>query len=206
MASGDKKGSKDTSQEQSNIQMSITAEKLAEIRKSANETTKALNEVFNAVSGKNDASRTFNDLADGIQTAVSALDNLQSKVNGQDKTLNNIASVQAQFDGLQSAYANINSKLGDLVKSTDTSALNDVDKIISNIEKMEKSTSDVSKSLKKSLKKMAEDSGHTQEIDAAVKTIENNFLNVSDEIKSKFNELIERQVQNIISGIQASAD
>ena len=146
MASGDKKGSKDTSQEQSNIQMSITAEKLAEIRKSANETTKALNEVFNAVSGKNDVSRTFNDLADGIQTAVSALDNLQSKVNGQDKTLNNIASVQAQFDGLQSAYANINSKLGDLVKSTDTSALNDVDKIISNIEKMEKSTSDVSKS------------------------------------------------------------
>lgn len=30
----------------------------------------------------------------------------------QDKTLNNIASVQAQFDGLQSTYSNINSKLG----------------------------------------------------------------------------------------------
>lgn len=35
--------------------------------------------VFNAVSGKNDVSRTFNDLADGIQTAASATDNLQSK-------------------------------------------------------------------------------------------------------------------------------
>ena len=196
----------DSSQEQSNIQMSITEEKLAKIKQSANETTKALNEVFNAVSGKGNFAKTFDDLADGIKTAASALDNLQSKVNSQDKILNNVASVQAQFDGLQSAYANINSKLNDLVKSTDASAINDVDKIIHNIEKMEQSTADVSKSLKKSLQKMAEDSGNVAEIDSTIKTIENNFLNVSDEIKSKFNELIERQIQDIISGIQSGAD
>ena len=196
----------DTDQKQSNIQLSVTAEKLNDINKEAKSTVQSLNNVFNAVSGANNFARTFDDLTNGIQNAASALDALTKQVNDQDKILNNIAAVQAQFDGLQNAYANINSKLGDLVKSADNSALDNVDKIIHNIEKMEKDTSSVSKTLKKSLQKMAEDSGNTEEINTQIKTIENNFLTVSDEIKSKFNGLIQKQLQDIISGIQASAD
>jgi hypothetical protein len=195
-----------SNQEQSNIQLSITAEKLNDINKSAKETVQSLNNVFSAVSGSSNFAKTFDDLTDGIQTAASALDALTKQTNNPDMALNNVASVQAQFDGLQSAYANINSKLSDLVKSTDTSAINDVDKVIHNIEKMEQSTSDVSKSLKKSLQKMAEESGNTAEIDSTLRTLENNFASVSDEIKSKFNELIQKQVQDIVSGMQDSAD
>ena len=191
-----------SNQEQSNIQLSITAEKLNDINKSAKETVQSLNNVFSAVSGSSNFAKTFDDLTDGIQTAASALDALTKQTNNPDMALNNVASVQAQFDGLQSAYANINSKLSDLVKSTDTSAINDVDKVIHNIEKMEQSTSDVSKSLKKSLQKMAEESGNTAEIDSTLRTLENNFASVSDEIKSKFNELIELNGQGLFETTQ----
>ena len=191
---------------QSNGQLSLTAEKLNDINKAAKETVQSLNNVFSAVSGSGNVARTFDDLTNGIQNATSALDALTRQTSNPDTALNNVASVQAQFDGLQNAYANINSKLNDLIKSTDTSAINDVDKVIHNIEKMEQSTSDVSKTLKRSLQKMAEDSGNTEEINSTLKTLENNFASVADEIKSRFNELIQKQVQDIVSGIQDTAD